>query len=377
MCRRGNADGAAQAFAALPRSFAIIGQAAVTATRARLADPAFASGVTLRAHLEAMQAVVGVVREAVAPSSAWDSDATLLLHRCAVSALELCEPLVSRCGRGALEVAPCLLFVIAATDSTPAFAEASFLGLRVRLYGLACRAYDAAGTSALAYAGSAVPPTEPSELSAALAACVSGPAAVESATAGGWPFAEHVAAARELCMRGLRAVAACQRMHLLDAPVLDSTCAAVDTARAELLVRKFRYDSFVSAPAALAALQVGGRAAAAGRSGAVEGRQAAASPPSSPGLGAARCCGRPHAAHLRDPRGARVGGRIARRSPRRPPRDSWGSPPRSPRQLVPCNPRGARKRRARARRDAPALPPGTAAPGADACAPRVPPGCAR
>jgi hypothetical protein len=45
-------------------------------------------------------------------------------------------------------------------------------------------------------------------------------------------------------------------MHLLDAPVLDSACAAVDTARAELLVRKFRYDSFVSAPAALAALQV-------------------------------------------------------------------------------------------------------------------------
>ena len=224
--------------------------------RSRLADPAFASGSTLRAHLEALQVVVAAVREAVAPSGAWDTSATLLLHRCAVTALELCEPVITRCERSALEMAPDLLLVIAATDCVPAFAEATFLGLRVRLYGLACRAYDAAGTTALAFPPGASPPLEPADIATALAACGTGHFAVECASAGGWPFAEHVSAARELCMRGLRAVAACQRMHLLDAPVLDATCAAIDTARSELLIRKFRCDSCVSAPAALAGLQV-------------------------------------------------------------------------------------------------------------------------
>ena len=256
MCRRGNVEAAAQIFAALPREFSLVGQACVDANRSRHADPSFASGLTLRAHLAALQTVASVVREIVAPSASWDASATLLLHRCAVTSLELCEPVVSRCGRSALEVAPFLLLVIAATDCAPPFAEASFLGLRVRLCGLACRAFDAAGTSALAYGAGAVPPSDAADIPVALAACAANAVAVEAATAGGWPFADNVSAARELCIRGLRVVAACQRMHLLDAPALDATCAAVDASRAELLIRKFRYDSMVSAQAALAGLQV-------------------------------------------------------------------------------------------------------------------------
>jgi len=76
--RQGKIDAATQAMLTLPPGFAAVGEAVLLANRSRLADPAFASGATLRAHLDALGLLVSVIRRTVARSAAWDTDATLV-----------------------------------------------------------------------------------------------------------------------------------------------------------------------------------------------------------------------------------------------------------------------------------------------------------
>ena len=125
--------------------------------------------------------------------------------------------------RAAAAFLPYLAHALACLEALPATAAVTFLPWRLQLYGLLCRAYDRVGVLALPADGGG---------------------------GGGGGVGEVVAAARATCDRGMRVVAALRRMYAADPPLLEDTAAVLDAAKAEMSVRKLRYDSYAVPTAA-------------------------------------------------------------------------------------------------------------------------------
>jgi hypothetical protein len=209
-----------------------------------------------------------------------------VLHNGAVCLLSMASALTAHAsGRFAGHAIPFLSFAILACEHVPNLATPKYLTLRLRLYGAICAACDSMGIVGLP---TPLPPAEPAPATPATAAAAPAkgapPAAAKDAKAAGGKDAKnaapapapppplalpldaatatqvltatplkvalHVGIARKTLERAEKIIAALRRMYLSDPPVFEATMQLCDAAKAEVAVRRFRYDSFLLAAAA-------------------------------------------------------------------------------------------------------------------------------
>lgn len=253
---------------------ASMGIAMASANIAKLRDPTACAATTvpqLLLCLERIQACTQLVVSAKTPSVR--EALYYIVYNGAVCTLTLAEPLLTFSAAFAKLVLPFITYALMAVESTPNLATPQHLPLRVRLYGAVCRGYERLGMLAVgsivgsssSNAAATPAPVDPKLKAAKSGADAATPSVAASssdalplvddeAVAKLGPIGVNIYAARKACARALKGIAALRRMYLADPPVLESDISAIDGGMVDMLLRRFRYDCYLSVSAATQAL---------------------------------------------------------------------------------------------------------------------------